>query len=181
MKKKIICLTMILAVLVCIFTACDSKNKSENDVVSYSDLSFSDIYGKEYSDIFKDNKLTVVNLFATWCSPCVREIPELQKLSETLEEQNISVVGIVTDARYNGQIQEDIIETAKMIAENADASYPFLIPDESDFKGYINSMTVFPETLFIDSDGHIIDSVIGSNSFEEWTAQVERVVSSLEK
>lgn len=176
MKKRILCLISAVIFVVCVFSACE-KEKSD---VGYSSLSFTDIYGEQYSNIFSKNKLTVVNLFATWCSPCVREIPELQKLSDELSKQNIAVVGIVTDAYANGQIDTDIVEAAKKIADTSGADYPFLIPDETYFKGYITSMQAFPETLFIDSDGKIVYSSVGSNSYENWLEITQKAVDMLE-
>ena len=58
-----------------------------------------DIEGKEYTrEIFADNELTMVNIFTTWCTPCINEIPDLEKLHVQMKEQGVGVIGIVLDA-----------------------------------------------------------------------------------
>lgn len=39
----------------------------------------------------------MVNVFTTWCSPCVAEMPDLEKLSQQVGDRNVAVVGIVMD------------------------------------------------------------------------------------
>lgn len=54
--------------------------------------------GKDYTEkVFSDYDLTLVNVFTTWCSPCVNEIPELEKLYEEMKEKGVGVVGVVLD------------------------------------------------------------------------------------
>jgi len=45
---------------------------------------------------FKEHDLTMVNIFTTWCTPCVEEMPDLEKLYQQMEEQGVGVVGVVT-------------------------------------------------------------------------------------
>ena len=55
--------------------------------------------GKDYTEkVFSDYDLTLVNVFTTWCSPCVNEIPELGKNSmKRQKEKGVGVVGVVLD------------------------------------------------------------------------------------
>ena len=48
-------------------------------------------------DMFSEYDLTLVNVFTTWCSPCVNEIPELEKLYQELKDQGVGVTGVVLD------------------------------------------------------------------------------------
>jgi len=50
------------------------------------------------SDVFKKSKLTVVNLWGSWCQPCVEEIPDLQKLYENMKDKGVNVIGVAQDA-----------------------------------------------------------------------------------
>ena len=88
-----------------------------------------DINGEEYTEeIFEDADLTLVNIFATWCGPCISEVPELQKLSEEMEDEGVQVIGIVMDTGSTEEKDEEAVETAKLLAEIAETDYPFLIP-----------------------------------------------------
>lgn len=67
--------------------------------------------------MFSDYDLTMVNVFATWCSPCVNELPDLQKLSEETKsdkDKKIQIVGVVLDTvGANGETDSDALEKAR--------------------------------------------------------------------
>ena len=97
----------------------DGTESSAADAGNIGEFSVQDINGETYTqEMFADYDLTMVNIFATWCSPCVGEIPDLQKLWEEMEGKGVGVVGIVLDAiDVDGNVSEDTIETAKVLAE----------------------------------------------------------------
>ena len=85
--------------------AADSKKED----VSFPEFSAKTVEGGEISnDVFKDSKLTVVNVWGSWCGPCVQEIPELQKLSENMKDKNVNVIGIAQDAGSNFQAVKEV-------------------------------------------------------------------------
>ena len=65
-------------------------------------------------EIFADHKVTMINVWATWCGPCVGELPELQTLSEAFEAKECQIVGLCYDAIEEGTIGEakDILAEA---------------------------------------------------------------------
>ena len=63
----------------------DSTNLGAENVGTFETT---DIDGNTYTEsVFSDYDLTLVNAFTTWCSPCVNEIPELEKLYEEMKEK----------------------------------------------------------------------------------------------
>jgi len=85
----------------------DSKKKD----VSFPEFSAKTVEGEEISnDVFKNSKLTVVNVWGSWCGPCVQEIPELQKLSENMKDKNVNVIGIAQDAGSNFQEVKEVLD-----------------------------------------------------------------------
>ena len=121
----------------------------------------------------------MVNVFTTWCTPCVNEIPDLQTLWENQKEQGVNVVGIVLDSiDSNGAADQEIIEKAKVLAERTGAAYPFLIPDQSYLNGRLSGINAVPETFFVDKDGNIVgETYSGSRSLEDW----ETIVAALKQ
>ena len=66
------------------------------------------IRDRDYTEkVFSDYDLTLVNIFTTWCSPCVNEIPELEKLYEEMKEKGVGVVGVVLDTVGDDGKQDD--------------------------------------------------------------------------
>lgn len=154
----------------------DGAESSAADAGNIGEFSVQDINGETYTqEMFADYDLTMVNIFATWCSPCVGEIPDLQKLWEEMEGKGVGVVGIVLDAiDVDGNVSEDTIETAKVLAEYTGAKYPFLIPDKGGLNGRVSEVSAVPETFFVDSEGKIVgETYTGSRSLEEWKQIVE--------
>ena len=135
-----------------------------------------DIEGKEYTrEIFADNELTMVNIFTTWCTPCINEIPDLEQLKNEMEDQGVTVVGIALDTiNSQGGADSDAVEKAKLLAETTEVTYPFLIPDAGYLNGRLAGIQAVPETFFVDKEGNIVgETYSGSRSLEEWKRIVE--------
>ena len=140
--------------------------------------------GKDYTEkVFSDYDLTLVNIFTTWCSPCVNEIPELEKLYEEMKEKGVGVVGVVLDTVGDDGKQDDAaVKKAGVLQEKTKASYPFLIPDSTMMNGRLNGISAFPETFFVDKDGNIVgETYSGSHSLDDWKKIVEKELANVSK
>ncbi len=110
--------------------------------------------------IFSDKDLTVVNIWGTFCSPCIREMPELGEWARELPE-NVQIVGVVCDIA--GEEDTEHRDLAMEIAEEAGADYVQLIANE-DFSDITGSVIGVPTTLFVDKEGNIVgDWIIGAD------------------
>lgn len=147
-------------------------DEQESYTGSLGTFTTKDIYGTTYTNkLFQDYELTMVNVFTTWCTPCINEIPDLEKLYQEINTQGVNVVGIVLDAvDQSGNIVTESVEKANLLAERADVSYPFLIPDAGFFNGRLADIEAVPETFFVDANGNIVgDTYSGSHSLEQWS------------
>lgn len=152
--------------------------------ISVGEFTMQDINGEAYTqEIFQDYDLTLVNIFATWCSPCVAEIPDLEKLRQTMadQENKVNVIGIVLDGLdAEGEIDQESIEKAKLLAEKTGAAYPFLVPDTSYMNGHLAGIEVIPQTFFVDKNGYIVGKTyIGRKSLEDWEAVVTEELENI--
>lgn len=147
---------------------------AQSETNELGEFSMEDINGETYTqEMFAGYDLTMINVFTTWCSPCVSEIPDLEKLDKEMEDQKVQVVGIVLD--IGGSADEETIEKAKLLAEKTGASYPFLIPDAGYLNGRLAGISAVPETFFVDKEGNIAgETYSGSRSFEDWKSIVEK-------
>lgn len=130
-----------------------------------------DIEGETYTqEMFADYDLTMINIFTTWCTPCINEIPDLEQLRNEMADQGVNVVGIALDTIDEfGRVDEKTVEIAKLLAERTGAAYPFLIPDEGYLNGRLSGISAVPETFFVDKEGNYVgEAYVGSRSFEEW-------------
>ena len=199
-RMKVLC-SLLTAAMCCtpVLSGCSSQEEpslaqeeaegKEQDVLDETDgaagegagnlgkFSMEDINGSAYTEeLFADHDLTMVNVFTTWCTPCIREIPDLEKLHKEMEGQGVGVVGIVLDAiGSSGKVDEKAVEKAKILAEKTGAAYPFLIPDEGYLGGRLAGIAAVPETFFVDKDGNIVgETYSGSRSFGDWKGIVEK-------
>lgn len=144
------------------------KPVSEKEKLSkYKTLEFKTktLDGKEIdSSIFKDSKLTMVNIWATYCGPCIMEMPDIQKLSEEIKGDKINVIGLVSDTP-----DEDNEALAKKILEKKGVKFTNIIPDENIKNNLLKDVSGVPTTVFVDSKGNIVgEFIVGSHSKEEY-------------
>lgn len=203
-KRKIGAMIMTGVLCLTVLTGCASEKASDTAVqpekiqnqtaeeadaslpqftgTSLGEFAMQDINGNSYTEeMFQDYDLTMVNVFTTWCTPCVEEIPDLDKLYQSMKDQGVNVVGVLLDVldEKGGIIQENL-ETARLLAERTNATYPFLIPDDSYMNGRLIGIEGFPETFFVDKDGNIVgETYSGSGDLEYWTSIVEKELSNV--
>lgn len=106
------------------------------------------------------NKVLVVNFWASWCPPCVKEMPTLNLLQQEFKEQNVLFVGIGIDSPSN--IREFLQKTP--------ISYPIVIggiDGSAIAKQLGNTQGALPYTIVIDAKGKAISSKLGQISEDE--------------
>lgn len=210
MKKKILALILALILVVCCFAACgtekasdgnvsggdvssadENKNSSdtgtdedEKDKVEpfFADFTTTTIKGKEASqETLKGNKLTMVNIWGTFCSPCINEMPDLQKLSEEYADRGFEVIGIVCDTYdyIKGENDADKIKKAEDILKQTGVKYTNLLPSESLNSAKLNYVNTIPATYFLNEDGEIVTGeYIGSRSYDQWADIIEGLLQA---
>ena len=154
---------------------------SGNAVTDLSHLQTKDIHGKEFSSKdFANYDLTMVNVFATWCTACIQEIPDLVEVQKEMQAKGVNIIGIVTDTVDDTGENQEAIEKAKLIQEKTKANYSFLMPDKTNFNGRLNGIQALPETFFVDKNGQIVgETYSGSHNKKDWTAIIEKELSAL--
>lgn len=139
-----------------------------------------DVYGNAItSDIFGKNKITMLNIWATFCGPCIEEMPDIQKLSEEMEDKSVGVLGLVGDS-VNEKFEEDKnnIALSIRIMERAGVKYPNLITSKE--LSTIIPVAAYPTTLFIDSSGNAVgEAVVGSKGKEEYEKLIMKALEEI--
>jgi thiol-disulfide isomerase/thioredoxin len=131
---------------------------------------------------FKKNKLTVVNFWATWCDPCVEELPALEKLNTLFSDKNVAIVGVLQDGiDKNGKADDKAIGNAIKLLENAEANYDVILPDAILQENFLSRMQYLPTTLFFDQNGNILKTLSGANNLASWQQEVQEVLDEIDK
>lgn len=144
-----------------------------------------DIYGDEVDqDIFKDYDVTMVNVWGTYCGPCLREMPDLGKLHKAYSDQGVQIVGILVDAQDPTTLRpmEKQMDLAKEIVETTGADYRHLLLTPELIDGKIGAVYAIPHTFFVDGEGNELGIAYdGSRSKEEWEKIIETVLSDVQE
>jgi thiol-disulfide isomerase/thioredoxin len=124
-----------------------------------------DVQGKLHRLSDYQGKWVIVNFWATWCSPCIKEIPELKRFHQQYRDQDIVVIGINFEELTVEQLQQAIDEFAIDYPVLRIGSVP-LVPFEP-LKGLPSTFAVSPEGRLVKSwmgpvDGEVLRSFIAS-------------------
>lgn len=132
--------------------------------------------------IFADYKLTMINIWGTFCSPCLREMPELGKLSEEYADKGVQIVGIVADVlqQSDGSFSQDGVQTARDLVAQTGAGYLHLLGSYDLVKAKLGSVSGVPDTIFVDSRGNLVGlEYLGANSAEQWTKIIDETLAGV--
>lgn len=113
------------------------------------DFKFKDINGKEYTLASFKGKPVYIDIWATWCMPCIKEIPDLKKLEKEFHN-SITFVSIAYNddkARWEKYIKDENLGGVQLFTTDSNVSF---------FKEY--NVAGIPRFILIDKEGKIIDS-----------------------
>lgn len=125
------------------------------------------------NDIFAKKKLTVVNVWGTFCGPCIEEMPELQKWSEEMPD-DVQIIGLVGDVE--GENDKKHLELAIKIIDKAGVNFANIIVND-DFKDLISGIIGYPTTFFVDQSGAIVGDPIVGAEMDSYKSFVEEYLS----
>lgn len=159
------------------------QEPSKEEPVSIGLTSFQtqDIYGGEFNqDIFQEYSLTLVNVWGTFCGPCLDEMPSLGELQKEYVSKGVNIVGIVVDVQDEDMnVMEDQRELAKEIAAGTGADYTHLLISEEIIDSVLNQFDAIPASFFVDSDGNVVSEFyIGSREKEDWVTIIEENIKN---
>ena len=112
---------------------------------SANDFNLTDLSGKQHKLADYKGKWVLVNLWATWCPPCLEEIPDLIALQES--HKNLAVIGVAVD-----------FESKKSVVDFVDdnlMSYPIVLADDKTIK-QLGGADVLPSTYVYDPQGKLV-------------------------
>lgn len=124
-----------------------------------------DLDGNEVDQsVFANAKLTMMNIWATFCGPCINEMPELGELAAE-GGTDYQIIGVCAD--LNGT--EDMLEDAKEIVSQTKANYLHLQPAE-DLYPVLTASSSVPVTFFFDSEGKLVGKgILGAQDKDTWS------------
>lgn len=140
------------------------------------DFTLKDQYGNTHTLSDYKGKTVFLNFWATWCSPCRAEMPDIQKLYEEFQQEDVVILGVAAPGLGREKSEEGI----KGFLEENGYTYPVVMDTEAEaFQAYgINS---FPTTFMIDKDGNVFGYIPGQLSEETMRDIIRQTVDGKRK
>jgi len=169
MKKKILLLAMLLVVIFS-FAHYESKAVTAdiNTIQFSSETTSGDPIG---SGIFKDSKITMINVWATSCSACIKEMPDLQALYEEYRDQEVNIIGVVADASDVERVQ-----LAQRIINESGVTFDNILPSDTLRSGLLKNVRAYPTTIFVDSNGSVVGRTIIGASIANYEREIKNLL-----
>ena len=125
-------------------------------------------------EIFTQSKLTMVNVWATYCNPCLSEMPGLGELAAEYDPAEFQIIGIVSDV-WEGEDQT-LVES---LIQKTGADYLHLLANDSIGQAILSSVSGVPTTFFFDGEGAYLGGVGGSAEKEKGEETVHGLLEEM--
>ena len=139
-------------------------------------FSASDLNGRIVDNTFFANqRLTMVNVWGTFCGPCIREMPDLAQLPGEFPSTDFAILGVIADTPDASNEA-----TARQLTGSTGVTYTNVIPDRSITTEMLADVSVVPTTFFVDRTGTVVGKVLaGSHTKAEWMSVIQGMLASL--
>ena len=114
-------------------------------------------------------KVVVVNFWATWCPPCLVEMPVLNELYETYKDQGLEVLGLSLD--------EEGLSITKPFVEKLNVTYPIVESDRATYQAYGNVLTI-PHTFVVDRAGTVTKRFVNNQTKDGFEAAIKAALAA---
>ena len=127
------------------------------------------------SDCFADSKLTVINVWATYCNPCLSEMPDLGEIAREYNTTEMQMLGIICDVTEGADKKEaqDLIEQTK-------ANYPHLLLNQELYENLVVASDSVPTTYFFNQKGELLGYLVGARSKQAWEEVINGLLEQME-
>jgi len=149
----------------------EKKTLQMQQAIPLPDFSLPDTSGTIYPITNWQGKILIINFWATWCPPCLKEIPEFIELQSEYAEQNVQFIGIAIDSP---QLVEDYLSFI-------DINYPILIAEAEGSKlsrELGNSINAVPFTIIVNQQSQIVFRHPGELSKQKLRELIEPLITT---
>jgi peroxiredoxin len=122
-----------------------------------ADFTLPDLHGQPVQLAALRGKVVFVNVWATWCPPCIEEMPTIQRLYARLHDRGLEVLAVSLDA-LGVQVVGPFMQQQRL-------TFPVLLDTQS-FVQRLYHTTGIPESFIVDKRGLLVDKVVGPR---DWT------------
>jgi len=127
------------------------------------------------AELFAGAKVTMLNIWGTYCYPCLMEMPDLGRIADDYADADFQIVGLICDV---DDPNSETGSTANAQIAETGADYTHLLATTDVIQNVMFDVYAVPTTLFLDSQGKLLCSaVVGSNSYDTWAAAIDELLA----
>ncbi|MEY3385702.1 MAG: hypothetical protein RIR53_513 [Bacteroidota bacterium] len=115
-------------------------------------------------------KTVLLNIWATWCPPCRREIPDLVAISKEMASKGVVVIGVALDDKA------DALNIVKTYAEKNGIAYVNVLDADKKIAEAYGGIQAVPTTFIIDKQGTIAQKIVGSMPKDAFVAALQKAM-----
>ena len=147
----------------------DAMKALEGEKISFTstDLDGNTVTSEE---LFKDNEITMVNLWGVWCINCVNEMEELAEINTRIQEKGCGIVGI----EWEEEPGEETYQKARDLLKEKGTNYPSVLMPEG--VAAFEAVSGFPTTFYVDREGTILTKPIVGAKVKEYEPTLETLL-----
>ena len=147
-------------------------SSEEEDAPIYITFEGTDLEGNTVSqEVFTQSRLTMLNVWATFCNPCLNEMPGLGELAAEYDPAEFQLIGVVSDVREG----EDQTLVESLVQETG-ADYPHLLANDSLDQAILSGVSGVPTTFFFDGEGAYLGGVVGAAEKSDWEELIHELL-----
>lgn len=155
----------------------NTSGDANPDEPTLKNFKTTDLDGNEITqEIFSNADLTMINIWATYCNPCLGEMPDLGVLAEEYADQGVQIVGILMDVYdQNWNVVQSQVDLAKEIIQETGADYLHLMPSTDLIYAKLRYVQAVPETIFVDKEGNLVgEPHLGARTKDKWSEEIQK-------
>ena len=152
----------LFCIILILMTGCSKDNEAVVTMAELNkpapDFTLVDLHGKTWQLSSLRGKVVFINFWATWCPPCLEEMPSMQELHENMTNAPFQMLAILSN---------DKPEFAQLMVDKSGLTFPILIDPESETSTHYG-LTGVPETFIVDPQGILREKFLGPRP---WNSQ----------
>lgn len=119
---------------------------------------------------FSKGRPVLINFWATWCGPCVRETPDLVELHNELKDQGALFIGISAD------LGDDAMELVTEFTARYKVPYQIVVDNNGDLQKAFGGLRGYPTTFYVDKNGKIVKRLLGLQSKQKFADEFKSIL-----
>lgn len=166
---------MLLGVFTYAFLARDGQDTSESTIPQVgkpmADFTLPNLQGREVQLAALRGKVVFINVWATWCPPCIEEMPTIQRLHERLHPKGLEILAVSLDV-LGAQVVVPFMQTRRL-------SFTALLDTKSVVQRLYQTTGV-PESFIVDKRGMLVEKIVGPRDWAhpQMLASFERLLAT---